>query len=95
MEIRNHSVMGVSLYWRGKNDPHVEIRLLGEDDEHWWATDVCFSSSWLDDYIKVLQDAKAMLEKSPNFTPDMYNGIQYGFKFTDNEHQVHCEVEGR
>ena len=95
VEIRNPAgVMGLALHWRGRNDPHVLITLLGEDDEHWWAENVRFSSAWLDDYIKIFQNAKAVLENSPNFKPDIVKGIQYGYKFTDDQNMVTLNLEG-
>ena len=78
-EIRSkHGVVGVRLYPRGKNDHHIIVRLLQEDDGHWWDTSVSFSSAWIDEYIKVLQAAKSMCEAEH---PDIIDGTQYGWKF--------------
>jgi hypothetical protein len=73
-----HGVVGIKLEKRGDNDNHICIRFLGEDDEHWWETDVSFSSYWIDEYIKMLQAAKAVCEAQE---PDIYEGRHCGWKF--------------
>ena len=79
MEIKSkHGVVGIMFYPRGKNDPHICIRFLGEDDGNWWETDVSFSSAWIDEYIKMLQAAKSICESEH---PDIVDGRQYGWKF--------------
>ena len=45
--------------------------------------------------IRIFQEAKAVLENSPNFKPDIYNGIQYGYKFVDDKNIVTCNLEER
>ena len=68
---------GIGLRKRGVNDPHVEVVLLVEDDETWYETG-SFSSCWIDELIEKLQEAKKYLETKE---PDIYNGVQYGYKF--------------
>jgi hypothetical protein len=55
---------GVLLKPRGKDDPHVLVSILTEDDEHWSEHD-CFSSYWLDELIDQLQQARRALETFP------------------------------
>lgn len=67
---------GVDFEPRGSNDPHVCVRILTEDDEHWSASNVSFSSYWLDDFIAVLQAAKAALGAT-TFEPDGRFGYRW------------------
>lgn len=57
---------GVKLIPRGKDDNHILIQLLAEDDENWHETDYIFSSYWLDDLIKVLELTKTHLNNNTN-----------------------------
>ena len=71
---------GIRLFPRGVNDNHICIVILTEDDGNWFVSDHYFSSFWTDDLIKQLQLAKAYMETQ---TPDIYDGVQYGWKFTN------------
>jgi hypothetical protein len=66
-----------------KNDPHVIIQLMGEDDGNWFEIGNGFSSYWLEDLIIVLRSALETLTSSGDFErePKQENGIQYGFRF--------------
>ena len=80
LEIKSrHGVVGIKLEKRGTEDNHICVRFLGEDDEHWWEEDFSFSSFWIDEYIKILEAAKAVCETTGQ--PDIHNGKQYGWKF--------------
>lgn len=70
------TVFGIRFDKRGENDRHVVLRLLGEDDGNWFDRDVYFSSFWLDELIRVLEQAKR----------DMQEGCeseQWGYKFRE------------
>ncbi len=45
---------GVVLWERGTNDPHIMIKVIGEDDGNWFETKSLGSSYWLEDFKKVL-----------------------------------------
>jgi hypothetical protein len=55
---------GVRLERRGKKDSHICVRLLTEDDEMWYPAETSFSSYWLDELIKKLQEAKTYMENN-------------------------------
>lgn len=69
---------GVKLTKRDKNDNHICLQILTEDDENWFVSASPFSSFWIDDLIEQLKTAKAYIETQE---PDMYEGRQYGYKF--------------
>lgn len=80
---------GVRLEQRGRNDKHVLVRLLSEDDEHWIESDYTISSYWLDDMLDVLSRVKHALEGS-QFEPDLADpalgyapGRSFGYKFKE------------
>lgn len=68
---------GVKFVPRGKDDPHILIQLLGEDDDNWFNSDGVMSSFWIDDLILTLQRAKETLSKKAN--PDR-DGFGFEFK---------------
>lgn len=70
---------GVRLEKRGDGDNHIKVVLLTEDDENWFDGD-SFSSSWIDEMIEKLQEAKRYIETQE---PDIYNGRQYGYRFSN------------
>ena len=45
----------------GNTHTNTQFRILSEDDEHWHLTGLSASVVWLNDLIKVLQEAKAKL----------------------------------
>ena len=69
---------GIKLTERGIDDPHICVQILTEDDKNWFASKNPFSSSWIDELIEELQIAKSYMETQE---PDIYNGVQYGWKF--------------
>ena len=70
---------GIRLTRRGENDPHIMVNILTEDDENWFVNENnTFSSYWIDDLIKQLNNAKSFIESQE---PDIYENNQYGFKF--------------
>jgi len=69
--------VGVSLDKRGIEDDHILISLLIEDDEEWFKK-LSISSSWLDEMIDVLNQAKEFVKTQE---PDIIDNVQYGFKF--------------
>ena len=69
---------GVRLVWRGEKDPHVCFEILGEDDGHWFAKQGFSSSYWMPDLIEVVAAANDWMTK--NLTPDLYKGVQFGYK---------------
>ena len=75
---------GVELIKRGINDNHICINILTEDDGNWFVSksEIGFSSSWIDELIEQLQNAKKYIETQE---PDMYEGRQYGYKFKSKE----------
>ena len=70
---------GVRLKPRGNNDPHICLTILTEDDECWFEGSSHFSSYWCSDLVEQLKQAQYYMET--NCDPDMYDGIQYGWKF--------------
>ena len=70
---------GVRLIPRDRNDPHICIQLLSEDDEHWYMFGHRFSSYWIDDLIEQLNAVKYALEALPkgkdNFGHDFKDQI--------------------
>lgn len=75
---------GIKLTKRNenKNDNHICLQILTEDDGEWFDSNNSFSSSWIDELIELLQITKAYIETQD---PDMYNGKQYGWKFKDKK----------
>jgi hypothetical protein len=76
--------MGVRLTPRGEDDPHILYEFIVEDDENWYEKVGGSSSSWLDEQMSVLQEAKDWLSR--NADPDMCeispgNVRQFGWKF--------------
>jgi len=70
------SCHGVILTRRGgKDDPHVCVQIITEDDENWFISDNNFSSFWLPMLMSVLQEAQDWMEK--NCDPD----DDWGWKF--------------
>jgi hypothetical protein len=65
---------GVRLAHRGKDDPHVCVQLLTEDDGQWIKTGERFSSFWIDDLIEQLQAAKSAMQSLPR--------SQFGHEFS-------------
>lgn len=55
---------GVILTHRGKDDPHVCVQIITEDDETWFVSDNEFSAFWLPKLISVLQEAQDWIEKN-------------------------------
>lgn len=71
--------VGVKLEPRERNDNHIVLRLLIEDDETWNETNFSVSSYWIDDTIEVLERVrKHLVEKQ---LPDKHEGRQCGWRF--------------
>ena len=61
---------GTMLRRRRQDDPHVMIDMLVEDDETWHTPPSgSFSSHWLPDYIRVMQETLAWLEANCDKDP--------------------------
>ena len=58
------SCHGVILTRRGKDDPHVCVQVITEDDENWFISSNSLSSHWLPNLICVLQEAQGWMEKN-------------------------------
>ena len=69
---------GIRLSKRGRNDNHICIQILTEDDDNWFASAEPFSSSWIDELITQLQATKEYLKTQE---PAISNGRQYGWNF--------------
>jgi len=67
---------GIVLKPRGKGDRHVYAQLICEDDEEWFALDE-FSSHFVQDLLKVLGRAEAILEGAMDKDP---SGLGYVYK---------------
>lgn len=61
------------------NDLHVLFEIIHEDDGTWAVSDAPISSHWVGDYLQVLAEAQAWMQK--NCEPDMHDGKQYGWNF--------------
>lgn len=68
----------VRLATRDKNDQHVMFQIMTEDDGHWFYSNICPSSYWLPEIIKLLQKAEKWMKA--NCKPDIYKGNQFGWK---------------
>jgi len=71
--------LGVGLQKRGPQDDHVTVFILVEDDGSWFISGNGFSSFWLPELIPLLQEANTWMKR--NCVPDMYKGVQSGWKF--------------
>ena len=70
------SCHGVILTRRGgKDDPHVCVQIITEDDENWFISDNNFSSFWLPPLMSVLQQAQDWMEKNCD------SDDKFGWKF--------------
>lgn len=76
MEVKG-SQFAVELVPRGPKDNHICLQLKGEDDENWFNIGNSFSSFWLNDLIRVLQNAQTMLDDQCVKDP---KGWGYDFK---------------
>lgn len=77
-------IIGILLRNRGIGDPHIIFELVNEDDGFWSPNNISsgsYSSSWFEDYIEVFTDTMNWCRE--NCDPDIYNGIQFGWKFRD------------
>ncbi len=72
---------GVLLRWRGKDDNHVCITHLVEDDELWHCGSQSsgFSSFWLDDHQMVMARAQQWIQENCDKDP---SGFGYVFRST-------------
>jgi hypothetical protein len=68
---------GVRFVPRGRDDDHVCLQILIEDDTYWHKHGSSFSSHHIDDLISVLQMARAKLETMPK------EGHGFGWKFPE------------
>ena len=73
---RCHAVV---LTERHAGDRHVCVNFLTEDDEYWFEGANGFSSSWMEEFVKLLQDANDWMKLY--CLPDMHSGRQYGWLF--------------
>jgi hypothetical protein len=69
--------VGLDLEPRGANDQHIIITLYVEDDGNWHRK-FSVSSSWLPEFIHILQEAQKWCSTQ---TPHMVNEKQLGWKF--------------
>lgn len=74
---------GVLLSKKGRDDDHIVVHLIGEDDGFWFISDSLGSSGWHDDFQNVM-NCLAMYYKK-ECVPDMYDGVQYGYRFKSND----------
>ena len=76
-----HSILGdchgVLFIRRGKNDPHVCVQPITEDDGNWFLSSNPFSSFWLPEYIRVMKWAQDWLEEECDKDP---SGFGYVFR---------------
>jgi len=56
--------LGIGLYSRGVNDPHVYLDILIEDDDNWFEYSRGFSASWLPELHRLTQEAILWLENN-------------------------------
>lgn len=68
---------GIRLVPRSKNDNHICLQILTEDDGQWFKKGNYFNSAWIDDLIEQLQIAKCLLQ-SQNKNE---HGSGYKFKY--------------
>lgn len=54
--------VGIRFVPRGKDDNHIIIKLLVEDDGNWYESGSSMNSYWLKDLIKVCKQAKVVLD---------------------------------
>jgi len=76
--------MGLRLVKRDAraNDNHVCVQYLVEDDEFWFASkNIGFSSSWCEEAEAVMKKAVSWMKN--NCEPDVYDGIQNGWRFKE------------
>lgn len=77
-----HSIFGrchgVLFVRRGKDDSHVCIQPITEDDGNWFVTSNSFSSYWLPDYISLMEEARDWLERHCEQYSD-----GYGWRFRE------------
>jgi len=72
---------GIRFVPRGPKDNHVCLQILSEDDGHWHQSmGQSFSSFWLDDLIRALQEAKLKLDTKAVFQSD-----GFGWKFRQDK----------
>ena len=66
---------GVLFYRRGKDDPHVCMYIITEDDENWFISEsgVHCSTYWLSDLTDILIAAELWLENSPEVKKSGYS----------------------
>lgn len=75
-------ISGVLLSKRGKDDHHVTITFIGEDDGHWFVSrhEIRFSNYWLADRMKVLKLAKQYMENNCVKT-------EWGWEFPEEQNE--------
>ena len=61
---------GVVFTRRGKDDPHVCMQIITEDDENWFVSDNSFSTYWLPQLMTVLQEARDWMDKNCDKTDE-------------------------
>ncbi len=72
--------LGVALRPRGRDDNHIMINVLMEDDETWFiGGSVDCSSYWIDDLIEQVNKANEWMKE--NALPDTYPNGVCGYKF--------------
>jgi len=58
------SCFGVTLGWRGAEDPHVVFTIVCEDDGNWSVkTEGSASTGWLHEVIRKLEEAQAWCDE--------------------------------
>lgn len=66
------------LCYRGITDSHICYEILTEDDGNWFLSRNGASSFWLPEMLELFKTADKWLKT--NAEPDLYNGVQYGYK---------------
>lgn len=66
---------GIALVPRGKNDPHICLLALAEDDGLWFASGNAFSSFWADDLEKSLARATNWMKTHADKDPSGYGYV--------------------
>lgn len=82
---RQHAV---GLKHRGKNDLHVCVQILTEDDENWFTSEGEFSSYWL------LELTELMVEAHKWMSTNCEKDGAYSFKFKEGSKRINVRIGG-
>lgn len=70
----------IGLYKRGDDDKHVCVDIVHEDDGNWFLSENGFSSYWLPELQKLLEEAADWMKK--NCLEDKVGRNIWGYKFS-------------